>query len=239
MSTSRQLTRPSPLKSAQRRPDDGVAVAVGTTRVPFGCGVFVAVSGNGVLVLVAGTGVLVLVDGTGVLVFVGGTGVLVFVGVDVGVFVDVRVGVLVGVAVGVLVGVAVGSGPIQIVTLVKFCMLLPPVASNPMVCEPSDSVDELRVNPGPVPRKPFCDDDQNNCPRTSGVPSESVPIPAKVITVFSGITAPFDGEVMLTLGGPTATANAGVDELENIASDATTNAAKAKKQVRTATPIVN
>lgn len=165
MNTSRQLTRPSPLKSAQRRAVDGVLVTGGvlvadgaTVRVAVevgGTGVFVLVAGA--LVLVAGTDVLVLVGGSGVLVLVGGTGVFVLVGGT-----GVRVGVLVGTAVGVFVGVAVGGGPIQIVTLAKFCILLPPVASKPIVWEPSDSVDELRVNPGPVPRKPFCDDDQNN-----------------------------------------------------------------------------
>ena len=64
-------------------------------------------------------------------------------------------------------------------------------------------------------------------------------MPENVMTVFSGITSPSDGEVMLTLGGPTATAKAGGDVLDSIASDATTNAAKTMKQVRTATPIMN
>ena len=141
--------------------------------------------------------------------------------------------------IGVFVGVAVGSGPIQIVTLVNDCWKLLPVASRPMVCEPRLIVDELRVNDGPVPRNPFCDDVQKSWPLTSGVPSESAPLPVKVMTVLSGITAPLAGDVMLTDGGPTAAAKAGGDEPTSVESDATTNAAKAKKQVRTATPIVN
>jgi hypothetical protein len=251
-----QLTRPSPLKSAQRRPVPGVLVAVGWPTgvdvrvlvadgsvcdvgvrvgvlVAFGAGVgvFVAVFGTGVLV--GGSGVFV---GTGVLVDVA-VGVFVRVGVDV--LVAVRVGVRVGVLVGVFVGVAVGNGPIQIVMLVNACWKLLPVAKSPMTCEPRLSVDELRVNDGPVLRKPFCDDDQTSWPLTSAVPSESWPLPAKVMTVFSGITAPFVGDVMLTVGGPTAAAETGGDEPASIESEATTNAAKAKKQVRTATPIVN
>jgi hypothetical protein len=38
------------------------------------------------------------------------------------------------------------------------------------------------------------------------VPSESAPVPEKVITVLRGITAPFAGDEMFTEGGPTATA---------------------------------
>ena len=151
----------------------------------------------------------------------------VFVAVNVGVFVGVLVGVSVGVSVGVGVGVAVGGGPIQSVTLVN-TWKLEPVAMSWMVCDPSASVDESRVKDCPVPRNPFWDDDQNSCPRTSGVPSQSAPVAVNVMTVLTGNTAPSMGETILTLEGPTAAADAGCDEPESIENNVTTSAAKAK-----------
>src|ERR1700674_1558169 len=118
IATSDQPTRPSPLKSGQRRPRRGVAVADGGRG---GDGVRV-----GVDVAVGRSGVFV--GGTGV--FVGGTGVSV--GVSVGVLVGVAVGVLVSVgdAVGVFVGVAVGGEPIQMFTCTEDCWKLLPVSSS-------------------------------------------------------------------------------------------------------------
>jgi hypothetical protein len=201
---------------------DGVDVDVAS-----GAGVFVLVGGTGVLV--GGTGVSV--GGTGV--SVGGTGVSVGVGVRVGVFVGV------GVAVGVFVGVEVGGGPIQIVTCTEVCWKLLPVRSSRIVCEPAFNVEELLVKDGPEPRKPFCEDVQKSCPRTSGVPSESEPQPEKAISVLSGMTAPSAGERMAPDGGPTAAAEAG-DAGESIASEAMISAAaETSRDVRTATPIVN
>jgi hypothetical protein len=245
---SRQSTRPSPSKSAQWRPVAGVLVADGW---PAGVRVLVAdgaVADVGVRVgvlveagAVVGVRVGVFAGGrvfVGAIVFVG-AGVFVGTGVLVGAVVAVRVGVRVDVDVGVRVGVAVGSGPIQIVTLVDDCWKLLPVASRPMVCEPRLIVDELRVNDGPVPRNPFWDDVQKSWPLTRGVPSESAPLPVKVMTVLSGMTAPLAGDEMFTDGGPTATAETDPGVGASMASDADRKAARNSSVVRTATPIVN
>lgn len=217
---SRQSTRPLPSKSAQLRGCPGLAVGDGSRA---GAGVFVAVNVGVFVGVLVGVSVGVSV-GVGVGVSVG---VFVGVGVLVAVLVAVLVGILVGVSVGVLVGVAVGGGPIQSVTLVN-TWKLEPVAMSWMVCDPSASVDESRVKDCPVPRNPFWDDDQNSCPRTSGVPSQSAPVAVNVMTVLTGNTAPSMGETILTLEGPTAAADAGCDEPESIENNVTTSAAKAK-----------
>jgi hypothetical protein len=220
--------------------DVGSAVLVGVL-VDVGSAVFVGVLVGVFVGVFVGVSVGVFV-GVFVDVAVGvSVGVLVGVAVAVGVFVGVAVGVSVGVgvAVGVFVGVAVGSGPIQMVTCTDDCTELFPVSSSRIVCKPAFSVDELRVNDGPLPRKPFWDDVQKSWPRTSGVPSESAPQPEKVITVLKGMTAPSAGEMMAPDGGPTAVAETrdGAGARESIASDTTSSAeAEKSRDVRTATP---